>query len=86
MKLNQMQNSLIYKYVNQILDQYLTIGISSQDLLKYLNRDEANFKLLLNKSIQRCTKNIENCNESDIESVLKDLIRDRVALFNDLSK
>lgn len=74
----------IYFYINEILLSYLDDGVRPEHLLQYLNTSEDNFKYLYNRIYRKLT--IENIQfESDqLTDALKDSIRDKIALYNDI--
>lgn len=74
----------IYLYINEILSSYLNEGIKAEHLLNYLNSDKENFDYIYNRIYRKLT--MENIQfESDILiECLKDAIRDKIYLLNDL--
>ncbi len=76
----------IYYIINEILDVYITEGIKPEHLLTFLNTDEDNYKFVYNRIYRKL--NLENIQfESDtLTECLKDSIRDKVGLLNDMNK
>jgi len=79
-------NNFLYKCCNNVLNNYAVIGINSIDLLHYLNRDQTNWRLVVNKAVSKCNQQLEECNPTEVEYVMKELVQDRVHLYNDLCK
>lgn len=76
----------IYYIINEVLDVYITEGIKPEQLLTFLNTDEENYKFVYNRIYRKL--NLENIQfESDtLTDCLKDSIRDKVGLLNDMNK
>jgi len=76
----------IYFHINELLDSYIKEGIKQEHLLTFLNTDESNFKFMYNRLYRKLTlKNIQFESNILLES-LKDSIRDKISLINDLKK
>lgn len=75
----------IYYYINEVLNNYINEGIKPDHLMNYLNIDEDNFKFIYNRIYRKLT--MENVMfETDIlEECLKDSIRDKISLLNDIN-
>jgi hypothetical protein len=73
----------IYFTVNEIFDSYVAEGVKPDHLLTYLNNDSENLNFIYNRAYRKLT--LENTMfESDVlKNVLKDVVRDRVAFYND---
>ena len=76
----------IYFIINEVLDSYLNEGIKPDHLLNYLNTDENNFNFMYNRVYRKLT--LENVAfESEVlKECLKDSIRDKISIINDLNK
>ncbi len=76
----------IYFFINEVLDGYLLEGIKPEHLLTFLNTTENNYKFIYNRIYRKLT--LENVNfESELlEKCLKDSIRDKIAILNDIKK
>ena len=76
----------IYFIINEVLDSYLNEGIRPDHLLNYLNTDENNFNFMYNRVYRKLT--LENVTfESEVlKECLKDSIRDKISIINDLNK
>ena len=74
----------IYFYINEVLNSYLYEGIKPDHLLTFLNTDKDNYKFIYNRVYRQLNvKNIQ-FESAILEDCLKDSIRDKVALINDL--
>jgi hypothetical protein len=74
----------IYFYINDVLNDYISEGIKPIHLMNFLNIDEDNYKFIYNRVYRKLT--IENIQfETDqLEECLKDSIRDKISLLNDI--
>jgi len=81
-----MNKNQIYNTINKILDAYIIEGVKTEHLLTFLNTDEENYKFIYNQIYRKL--NLDNIQfESNIlTECLKDSIRDKVALLNDINK
>lgn len=77
------QTSLIYKTVNDTLDAYSNEGVKPEHLLNYLNTSEDNFKFLYSRVYRKLTMENVSFESEDLVLALKDVVRDRIALYND---
>lgn len=81
-----MNTNRVYKIANEVLDSYYVEGIKNEDLLSYLNKSEDNFNYIYNKTLKKCNMDQLEINEESVKTIIKDIIRDRVAFFNDAAK
>ena len=78
-----MISSKIYKAVNDVLDAYSNEGVKPEHLLNYLNVNEDNFKFMYSRVYRKLTMEQVSFESSDLVEALKDVVRDRIAFYND---
>lgn len=74
----------IYHVINEVLNNYLEEGIKPEHLLNYLNTNENNYKYMYNRIYRRLTLKDISFESSQLEECLKDSIRDKIAILNDV--
>lgn len=74
----------MYKIVNEVLDYYSLIGLSSAQVLNYLNNAEENFEFIYNKILSKCEINNIEIDEEELKKELKDMIIDRISFIKDV--
>ncbi len=75
-----------YQIINETLDFYGNEGVNPIDFLMYLNKTEENFKYIFNRIKSKCTVKDIEVDEKLLLEDLKEMIRDRIAFVNDISK
>jgi len=76
----------IYIIINEVLDKYLENDVKYEHLLNYLNTNEDNFRYVYNECYKKLTiKNI-SFESTELKECLRDNVRDKIALYNDLQK
>lgn len=81
-----MNTNRIYQIANEILDSYHVEGVKNEDLLSYLNKSQDNFNYVYNKTLMKCNMDQLEVKESEVKTILKDIIRDRIAFLNDSTR
>ena len=76
----------IYYIINEVLNSYITEGIKPTHLLTYLNNDEDNFKFIYNRVYRKLTLDNIQFESNILTECLKDSIRDKISLINDINK
>lgn len=74
----------IYHVINEVLNNYLEEGIKPEHLLNYLNTNENNYKYMYNRIYRRLTLKDISFESKQLEDCLKDSIRDKIAILNDV--
>ena len=74
----------IYHVINEVLNNYLEEGIKPEHLLNYLNTNENNYKYMYNRIYRRLTLKDVSFESKQLEDCLKDSIRDKIAILNDV--
>jgi hypothetical protein len=76
---------IIYNKIHETLDEYLDLGIRNEHLINYLNTDEENYKFVYSKIYKKLTiENIQFTSE-DLHKYLKDVIVDKIRMYNDIT-
>lgn len=79
-----MNTNKIYYIINDILNSYIMEGIKPNHLLTYLNSNEDNFKFIYNRIYRKLTLDNIQFESSILTEYLKDCIRDKISLLNDI--
>ena len=74
----------IYSIINTELDKYLNNGVLQEHLLNFLNTDKQNFDILYQKIYRKLTLENISFESNQLTDCLKDIIQDRIAVYNDL--
>lgn len=72
----------IYTVANQAVDEYEAKGISGQVLLNHLNASTKNFQAF----VARVRNAVDVTDDNLVAEICKDVVRDRLALINDITK
>lgn len=75
---------MCFKIINEVLDSYSLIGLSSAQVLNYLNNAEENFEFIYNKILSKCEINNVDIDEEELKKELKDMIMDRISFIKDV--
>lgn len=74
----------IYNVINEVLDSYIVAGVSKEDLLSFLNNAEENYDFIFNKVYRKLTLENVQFESEELKTCLKDSVRDKIAIINDL--
>ena len=75
----------IYIQSNAVLNEYEQYGIASVDLFRFLNASRKNLEIVVRKVDAKLDGTLTSGDaRTQVTAVLLDVVRDRVALLNDL--